>query len=476
MANNEYINKVEYGDQTLMDITDTTAENSDVIEGQVFYARNGARSVGTLGDATQSTHGLMSATDKTKLDEIDLQKKADGILNEASGSIAYIPDGMENYILKDYEITLNPMQLVEGEISPTNIGTISGIDQIEIYQHKKNIFYINFEIIDINTGNDSSLKRTLEQGNVYIGVTKDNEWYGRSNNRFIDSLLDNAISFSSDNINYGMGVCCLVRSSTIYTLSYRAEDNNHIGVSIAEYKKDGTFIQGTQLQNSNLTFTTSKYTNFILVIFHPTADTINSYLWAADIQLEYGNQATLFTEGGPTITYSKAFGPDIGTIYYGTIESENNQLTKNDLNINTSLNTFTVVSTNTNTIHYRKTDFFSTFQLSSNFTGVCNVATFASGDADTIHFNVGESSLTKQLDIWLPKDTPSDINIQVISDTQFIFSSFEPPDNITLYKGENYFYTNGTNIHINYAADTKSYIDHNIDQAINYPAVEVIRL
>ena len=72
MANNEYINKVEYGDQTLMDITDTTAESGDVIEGQVFYAKSGARSVGTLGDATTSTHGLMSAVDKSKLDGIDL--------------------------------------------------------------------------------------------------------------------------------------------------------------------------------------------------------------------------------------------------------------------------------------------------------------------------------------------------------------------------------------------------------------------
>jgi hypothetical protein len=55
-----------------MDITDTTASSEDVLEGEVFYSANGARSVGTLGDATQSAHGLMSAADKTKLDGIDL--------------------------------------------------------------------------------------------------------------------------------------------------------------------------------------------------------------------------------------------------------------------------------------------------------------------------------------------------------------------------------------------------------------------
>lgn len=69
---NQYKNKVIYGNQTLMDITDTTATENDVLEGEVFYSASGARSVGTLGDATQSTHGLMSATDKVKLDGITL--------------------------------------------------------------------------------------------------------------------------------------------------------------------------------------------------------------------------------------------------------------------------------------------------------------------------------------------------------------------------------------------------------------------
>ena len=64
------VNKVQYGNTTIMDITDTTADSNDVIDGEVFYTASGTRSVGTLGDATQSTHGLMSTTDKVKLDGI----------------------------------------------------------------------------------------------------------------------------------------------------------------------------------------------------------------------------------------------------------------------------------------------------------------------------------------------------------------------------------------------------------------------
>ena len=63
------VNKVIYGNQTLIDITDTTTSADEVVEGNVFYSASGTRSVGTLGDATTTTHGLMSAADKVALEE-----------------------------------------------------------------------------------------------------------------------------------------------------------------------------------------------------------------------------------------------------------------------------------------------------------------------------------------------------------------------------------------------------------------------
>ena len=41
------INKVEYGGNTLIDITDTTATESDVVSGKTFYAANGTRQTGS---------------------------------------------------------------------------------------------------------------------------------------------------------------------------------------------------------------------------------------------------------------------------------------------------------------------------------------------------------------------------------------------------------------------------------------------
>lgn len=68
MAMNEYVNRVDFGNETLIDISDTTAEAGDVIEGKTFYTRSGAPATGVLTDATTTTHGLMSAEDKIAIE------------------------------------------------------------------------------------------------------------------------------------------------------------------------------------------------------------------------------------------------------------------------------------------------------------------------------------------------------------------------------------------------------------------------
>ena len=60
------VNKVVYGDDTIMDITDTTAEAADVAAGEVFYTRSGARAVGTgdyMGKVPSPTDGDILVTD-----------------------------------------------------------------------------------------------------------------------------------------------------------------------------------------------------------------------------------------------------------------------------------------------------------------------------------------------------------------------------------------------------------------------------
>lgn len=47
MANNPYVNKVVFGSETLIDISDTTADPSKVLASEKFYDRSGAPQTGT---------------------------------------------------------------------------------------------------------------------------------------------------------------------------------------------------------------------------------------------------------------------------------------------------------------------------------------------------------------------------------------------------------------------------------------------
>lgn len=97
------INKVIYGDQVLMDITDTTAAANNVVQGNVFYGANGARTVGTLGLVTTTTDGLMSALDKVKLDGINIKYRTTAEWNNDRN---YVPARGEICIYSDHG-TLN---------------------------------------------------------------------------------------------------------------------------------------------------------------------------------------------------------------------------------------------------------------------------------------------------------------------------------------------------------------------------------
>ena len=56
------INKVKYGNTTLIDITDTTATASDVLSGKYFYTRAGVKTAGTLVDGNNLEYGLTDGT------------------------------------------------------------------------------------------------------------------------------------------------------------------------------------------------------------------------------------------------------------------------------------------------------------------------------------------------------------------------------------------------------------------------------
>ena len=62
MATNPYVNKVVYGNQTVIDLTGDTAGASDVLQGQTFHDRSGALVTGTaIGGISYADNGVLGA-------------------------------------------------------------------------------------------------------------------------------------------------------------------------------------------------------------------------------------------------------------------------------------------------------------------------------------------------------------------------------------------------------------------------------
>ena len=63
MANNPYVNKVVFGNNTVIDISDSTAVASDVAQGKYFYLATGEKAQGTAtgggGSVTQDQDGFI---------------------------------------------------------------------------------------------------------------------------------------------------------------------------------------------------------------------------------------------------------------------------------------------------------------------------------------------------------------------------------------------------------------------------------
>lgn len=119
MATNPYVNKVVYGNQTVMDITDTTATEGDVANGAVFYKANGARSVGT---ATPSAPEWGDITG-TLSDQTDLQTELDNkviTLTKAQYdalSTAEKNDPSKVYYVTDYDAPKTYVELDDSSIT-----------------------------------------------------------------------------------------------------------------------------------------------------------------------------------------------------------------------------------------------------------------------------------------------------------------------------------------------------------------------
>ena len=173
MANNENINKVVYGDTTIIDITDTTAETSDVAAGKVFYARSGERSVGTgdymdkvdnptadnllttdaNGQAQDSGQALTGVALKSEVGDLSslTTDHTDNLVNainevyEKSGE----PFRVKQWAVNGLDVTIEPCTTDKGN---TQLAKMTySIDNVEGADYQI-VGMIAYEVFDADTG------------------------------------------------------------------------------------------------------------------------------------------------------------------------------------------------------------------------------------------------------------------------------------------------------------------------------------
>ena len=97
MANNPYVNKVQFGSDTIMDLTSDTVSPEKVLQGETFHDRSGAPQQGALIthnvidslDSTSSTDALSAAKGKELNDQftaLGLYVDSDGYLCQTINS------------------------------------------------------------------------------------------------------------------------------------------------------------------------------------------------------------------------------------------------------------------------------------------------------------------------------------------------------------------------------------------------------
>lgn len=106
------INKVDYGDQTLMDLTEDTVTEDKVLEGETFHDRSGNSRVGSLVIPVQDVEiNGESVVNSEKVAEIDIP----------TTDIQTAVDEFSTYnggILSSLKVSLTPNQDLHGYDSP----------------------------------------------------------------------------------------------------------------------------------------------------------------------------------------------------------------------------------------------------------------------------------------------------------------------------------------------------------------------
>ena len=207
MANNPYVNKVIYGNDTVMDISDTTATEGDVVSGKTFYKANGAKATGTA--SLDVDWGDIGGNLDDQTDLADALDECEGRSYKLTRSaLGYTP---QNFIPDEYdfdETTINGITFnaeKDGSITLSGIATADATVTIASnvplgkanYTYK---YYLNLQETDKSTG-------SVYDSNIILSISKS----GASASVELNGVLEYTMA-SADAGNYN--VTLKVKSGT----------------------------------------------------------------------------------------------------------------------------------------------------------------------------------------------------------------------------------------------------------------------
>lgn len=257
MANNPYVNKVIYGNDTVMDISDTTATESDVLAGKEFYKANGAKASGTAVMPDISNCYQSTDTISADIDDAD-----------------YVPFYDSSATAKKNSLWSNIKSLIANAFQPTGTKNliICSRDSAQLNNTNSNGTWSNnyYTLYGINfiISNNGTL-RTMDSLVIQGTATADATFYMKANLEAGDYILSGCSSPASSSTfylsipylsvtNYSGDTPFTVSSRGVYTVELVVKS----GYSSSSYLNVYPMIRPATYKNN--TFVSPVFSNAVL--------------------------------------------------------------------------------------------------------------------------------------------------------------------------------------------------------------------
>ena len=398
------VNKVIYGNSTLMDVTDTTATSNEVLEGEVFYSANGARSIGTLGDATTSTHGLMSASDKSKLNSI-----AEG----ATANIGTITGIKMNGASKgtsgvvDLGTVITAHQDISGKLNTSLKGAANGLAELDANGKVPSSQLPSYVDDVLEYDKQASFPATGESGKIYIAkdTNKTYRWSGTAYVEISASLALGITSSTAFRGDYGNAAYthASAKGSAYTSGLYKITTNSegHVTNAVAVEKSDITALgipasnttytfDGTYNASTNKAATVSTVTNAINALDGGTIGEGGTGKTITALSQTNGNVSATFSN----ISITKSQVSDLGTIGAAAAKGVDTSIAA--ASTSTNLPTSKAVANFVEGKGYKTTDNNTTYTISQDETDG-HKFTLSGSDGSTTTITIPDNNTTYTL-------------------------------------------------------------------------------